>query len=63
MQTGDGSFHLFDKSQLRAIEHPAESMMPGYGATLSPSQLDDLVKFLMKIPGPQRTTANEGDEE
>lgn len=50
MQTADGSFHLFDKSELARIEHQAKSMMPSeYGSRLSKTDLDDLVSYLTKI--------------
>lgn len=50
MQTADGSFHLFDKSELARIKHQAKSMMPSeYGSRLSKADLDDLVSYLTKI--------------
>ena len=47
LQTEDGAFHFLDKSRLRKVEHEPRSLMPGdYGKTLTPDQLQDLVKFL-----------------
>ncbi len=51
MQTADGSFHLFDKSDLAQIVHQTRSMMPSdYGSRLSKADLDDLVGYLIKTP-------------
>jgi cytochrome c oxidase cbb3-type subunit 3 len=48
LQSMDGSFHLVQKSEVGAITRSQESLMPAdYGKTLSPSQLDDLVGYLM----------------
>ena len=50
MQTIDGSFHLFKKSELRSIEYQPRSLMPAdYGSRLSRQQLDDLVSYLMSL--------------
>ena len=47
-QTRDGSFHFFQKSNLRTVEHLERSLMPtDYGERLSPSELNDLVSYLM----------------
>ncbi len=47
MQTADGAFHLFDKSELTHIEHQASSLMPSdYGSKLTGSELNDLISFL-----------------
>jgi putative heme-binding domain-containing protein len=47
LQTSDGSFHFFSKSEVR-LEYLGRSMMPAnYGEKLSRSELDDLVSFLM----------------
>jgi cytochrome c oxidase cbb3-type subunit 3 len=48
IQSLDGSFHLVLKSEVGEITRSKESLMPtDYGKTLSPSQLDDLVGYLM----------------
>jgi len=48
LQTRDGSFHFFRKSDLQALEHRGRSPMPtNYGERLSTSELNDLVSFLM----------------
>jgi cytochrome c oxidase cbb3-type subunit III len=48
VQSLDGSFHLVQKSEVGEITRSQESLMPAdYGKALSPSQLDDLVGYLM----------------
>ncbi len=48
LQTDDGAFHFFQKSDLRNIEHLDASLMPtNYREKLSASELDDLVNFLV----------------
>ena len=50
LQTLDGTFHLFDKSELQSIEHKPMSLMPtDYGSKLTPQELDELVAYLMSI--------------
>ena len=50
LQTADGAFRSFTKSELRSIEHQARSLMPpDYGTKLSPVEVDDIVSYLMKI--------------
>ncbi len=47
MQTTDGHFHLFDKSDLARIDHESKSFMPhDYGSKLTSSELNDLVSYL-----------------
>jgi len=50
LQTADGTFHFYKKSDLRNIEHHPQSLMPGdYGSRLSLKDLDDLVSYLMRV--------------
>jgi cytochrome c oxidase cbb3-type subunit III len=47
-QTKDGTFHFFQKSELRSLERLENSLMPtDYGERLGPSELNDLVSYLM----------------
>jgi cytochrome c oxidase cbb3-type subunit III len=49
LQTSDGTFHLFLKSDLREFEYQPESLMPSdYGSRLSSDELNDLISFLMR---------------
>ena len=48
LQTMDGTFHFFMKSELRAIEYPSRSLMPAdYASRLSHQELDDLLGYLI----------------
>ena len=61
MQTADGTFHLFDKSDLTGIEHLNRSMMPTqYGSELSKTDLDDLIAYLK---GSAKADGSQEDEE
>ena len=49
LQTNDGKFHLFLKSDLQKLDYQAESLMPSdYGSRLSSAELNDLISFLMR---------------
>jgi cytochrome c oxidase cbb3-type subunit III len=49
LQTPDGAFHFFSKSDLATIDYRRESLMPtDYGAKLSPAELDALVAYLVR---------------
>lgn len=49
-QTRDGSFHFFQKSELRKIEHLDASLMPtNYRERLSDEELNNLVSFLVSV--------------
>jgi putative heme-binding domain-containing protein len=48
LQSTDGTFHFFDKSNIARVERQAKPLMPdNYGSTLSASNLDDLVSYLI----------------
>jgi cytochrome c oxidase cbb3-type subunit 3 len=56
LQTRDGDFHLFKRSDLKGFEHLDGSLMPStYRNRLSESELNDLVSYLMKTPDPNKT--------
>jgi putative heme-binding domain-containing protein len=49
LQTEDGAFHLLDKGDIRSLRYLGQSLMPrDYGTTLSPSELNDLVSYLLR---------------
>ena len=55
----DGTFHLFSKSDLAAINYRQESLMPAdYGSRLSAADLDALAAYLASIA---RTKQKRGD--
>jgi cytochrome c oxidase cbb3-type subunit III len=64
MQTGDGSFHFFDKSTLARVEHSERSLMPSqYQSQLGDNGLDDLVSYLVKAAGTRVITAAEDEDQ
>jgi cytochrome c oxidase cbb3-type subunit 3 len=60
LQTKDGSFHFFEKSELRTLESLGQSLMPtNYRERLSADELNDLVSYLMNAaPAPVRTRSS-----
>lgn len=55
VQTKDGSFHFFRKTELRGFEHRPGSLMPAnYRDVLSATELNDLVSYLMRTPDPNK---------
>jgi putative heme-binding domain-containing protein len=50
LQSSDGAFHFFSKSEVAAIAYRKEPFMPAdYGAKLSPAELDALAAYLLQI--------------
>jgi cytochrome c oxidase cbb3-type subunit III len=48
LQTKDGSFHFFQRSDLQSAQPLGQSLMPtNYGQKLTPDELKDLVSYLM----------------
>jgi cytochrome c oxidase cbb3-type subunit III len=63
LQGLDGTFNFFDKSTLAHLDREPRSIMPSnYGSILSPSDLDDLVSYLMKSGAPRASRPGEDDE-
>lgn len=61
LQSTDGSFHLFSKSDLTSLKRSYTSPMPAdYGTRLSPSEIDDLIAYLVHLAHGKR---GEHDEE
>jgi cytochrome c oxidase cbb3-type subunit III len=49
LQTTDGAFHFFQKSDLAKIDIGSHSLMPtNYGSTLSSADVDDLLSYLIR---------------
>jgi putative heme-binding domain-containing protein len=49
IQTMDGEFHHFQKSQLTHLDVGSHSLMPGnYGSMLNDTQINDLVSYLLR---------------
>jgi cytochrome c oxidase cbb3-type subunit 3 len=50
VQSLDGTFHLIMKSDIANMTRDSKSLMPAdYGSTLSASELNDLISFLMSV--------------
>lgn len=50
IQTMDGDFHFFQKSQLTHIDVGSQSLMPtDYGSRLNHGQINDLVSYLLHV--------------
>ncbi|HET6177932.1 MAG TPA: c-type cytochrome [Candidatus Sulfotelmatobacter sp.] len=57
LQTTDGSFHFFQKSELQNVEYLSRSSMPSnYSERLSQTELDDLTSFLMGAGSPSKAS-------
>lgn len=72
LQTSDGVFHLFLKSDLQELEYQTESLMPSdYASRLTARELNDLISFLMrtaqgkapKAPSATHTQEQHNDDE
>jgi cytochrome c oxidase cbb3-type subunit III len=66
LQSMDGGFHFFRKTDLKRIEREPGSMMPSdYGSKLTRTQLDDLISFLFSVSNESRSAApaKEKDED
>lgn len=64
-QSKDGSFHFFQKSDLRNIDRQESSLMPSdYGDRLSATELDDLISYLLSsVPNTSSTTSHKKKED
>jgi cytochrome c oxidase cbb3-type subunit III len=69
IQSLNGDFHLFQKSEIASFSRETGSLMPAdYGTTLNPDELNDLISFLMFAARDAKTNASsrkkfEDDEE
>jgi cytochrome c oxidase cbb3-type subunit III len=63
LQSFDGAFHFLTRSEVAQLAFLPEPIMPtDYGATLKPSELDDLVSYLV-IAAKAGKTGNEAEGE
>jgi cytochrome c oxidase cbb3-type subunit III len=69
LQTSDGVFHLLSKADLKSNSYTGHSPMPSdYGSTLSATELNDLVSYLLSASGSGNSKMKnrgpeDGDEE
>ncbi len=64
LQSLDGTFHFFSKSDINKIQTNAQSLMPSdYGARLNPHELNDVISYLIRAAGGTNLAAHKhGDE-
>ena len=63
LQTLDGTFQLFQKSELASFSRQPDPLMPvNYAATLNRDELNDLVSFLMSAARGVKTEADAGKQ-
>ena len=59
LQTQDGAFHFFQKSDLQKFEYSKQPLMPSnYAQRLNQDELNDLVSFLMGATPPHDTVTS-----
>jgi cytochrome c oxidase cbb3-type subunit III len=70
IQTMDGGFHFFQKSQLTRIDLGSHSLMPvNYGSMLNDEQINDLVSYLLHVGSensklsPTQSSKSDDDDE
>jgi len=66
LQTKDGSFHFFKKTDLQGFEHLNGSLMPAdFRDRLSDGELNDLASYLMTTPAPDKAAPprKKGDDD
>ena len=64
LQTADGTFHLLNKADIEKLSYEGRSGMPAnYGSTLSGSELNDLVSFLLHSAGTAADQAKDRDDD
>ena len=51
LQSLDGVFHFFAKSEIQGVEYAQPLMPANYGSTLGSGELDDLISYLMNVAG------------
>ena len=58
LQTMDGTFSFVSKSELEGLEYSPGALMPSdYSSRLSPGDLNDIVSYLMRAAGVDKTVA------
>ncbi len=63
LESRDGVFHLFDKSALTSITREKKSLMPAnYKARLSPTDLDNIISYLIHVAAGEPKQTQEPSE-
>jgi putative heme-binding domain-containing protein len=64
LQTADGEFHFFQKSQLRSLQPLAEPIMPtDYASKLSREEIDHLVSYVIGLEAATKHTRGRKDDD
>jgi cytochrome c oxidase cbb3-type subunit 3 len=64
LQTLDGAFHFISKSDLDGLESDPNGLMPsGYGTSLTVTELDDVISFLISAANASRPVATRKSNE
>jgi cytochrome c oxidase cbb3-type subunit 3 len=64
LQTVDGRFHFFIKSELQSLERGQESVLPaGYHSAIGGRELDNIISFLISSARSNTTQAASGEAE
>jgi cytochrome c oxidase cbb3-type subunit III len=64
LQTLDGTFHFFSKTDVEGIVRQRGALMPSdYASTLSAGEIDDVVSFVIWVGGPAAKKAKDEDRE
>ena len=64
LQTVDGKFHFFMKSELQTLERQTQSLLPaGYHSALDSRELDDVISFLIHSARSSETEAVAGEDD
>jgi cytochrome c oxidase cbb3-type subunit 3 len=62
LQTVDGNFHFFMKSELQTLERQTQSLLPaGYHSAVRSRDLDDVISFLIHSARSSKTEAAAGE--
>jgi cytochrome c oxidase cbb3-type subunit 3 len=61
LQSEDGHYHLFARSDLKEVQYTGHSLMPrDYANRLTPKEMDDLVSFMIAAARPAQDEAAQG---
>lgn len=64
LQSLDGAFHFFNKASVASVEKHAQPLMPtAYGTTLTKTQLNDLIAFLVNAARQPKAVASKQDRD
>lgn len=62
LETTDGAFHLFDRTEIDRVDYQKQSLMPmDYGMKLSAGEVNDVVSFLVATSRARQSQKHSGD--